>query len=43
MTIQELYGALANDETRNELIVSDLLSAVRDGCPPMLLTARTEH
>jgi superfamily II DNA or RNA helicase len=42
-TIQELYAALVHDNTRNELIVSDLLRAVQDGCSPLLLTARTEH
>jgi superfamily II DNA or RNA helicase len=43
MTIQEIYGALAIDDTRNELIVGDLLSAVHNGRSPLLLTARTEH
>ena len=43
MTIQEIYGALANDDTRNELIVGDLLRAVHNGRSPLLLTARTEH
>jgi hypothetical protein len=43
MTIQEIYGALAIDDTRNELIVGDLLSAVYHGRSPLLLTARTEH
>jgi superfamily II DNA or RNA helicase len=42
-TIQELYAALVNDNTRNELIVSDLLRVVQDGCSPLVLTARTEH
>ncbi len=41
--IQELYAALVDDKTRNELIVGDLLRAVQDGCSPLLLTARTEH
>jgi superfamily II DNA or RNA helicase len=43
ITIQELYAALVNDNTRNELIVGDLLRVVQDGCSPLLLTARTEH
>jgi superfamily II DNA or RNA helicase len=42
-TIQELYAALVNDNTRNELIVSDLMRVVQDGCSPLVLTARTEH
>jgi superfamily II DNA or RNA helicase len=32
-----------HDNTRNELIVRDLLRAVQDGGSPLLLTARTEH
>jgi len=42
-TIQELYAALVDDKTRNELIVSDLLRVIQDGCSPLLLTGRTEH
>jgi superfamily II DNA or RNA helicase len=42
-TIQDLYAALVDDSARNELIVGDLLRAVKDGCSPLLLTARTEH
>jgi superfamily II DNA or RNA helicase len=42
-TIQELYAALVHDNTRNELIVRDLLRAIQGGCSPLLLTARTEH
>jgi superfamily II DNA or RNA helicase len=42
-TIQELYAALTDDKSRNELIVGDLLRMVQDGCSPLLLTARTEH
>jgi superfamily II DNA or RNA helicase len=42
-TIQELYAALVNDNARNELIVSDLMRVVQDGCSPLVLTARTEH
>jgi superfamily II DNA or RNA helicase len=42
-TIQELYAALADDNSRNELIVCDLLRMVEDGCSPLLLTSRTEH
>jgi len=42
-TIQELYAALVDDKTRNELIVGDLLRVIQDGCSPLLLTARTEH
>lgn len=38
-----MYAGLVDDAARNELIVGDLLRAVRDGCSPLLLTARTEH
>lgn len=41
--IQEVYGALAADEARNELIISDLLQALQTGCSPLLLTERVEH
>ena len=41
--IQDLYAALVEDSARNELIVGDLLRAVKDGFSPLLLTARTEH
>jgi len=42
-TIHEVYAGLANDTTRNEMIVGDLLSNVHDGRSPLLLTAWTEH
>ncbi len=42
-TIQELYAALANDSTRNELIVADLVGAVEEGRSPLLLTGGTDH
>lgn len=38
-----LYEALRNDERRNALICADVLSAVREGRSPLLLTERTEH
>ncbi len=42
-TIQEIYRALAQDETRNNLITSDVRTALRDGRSPLLLTGRTDH
>jgi superfamily II DNA or RNA helicase len=42
-TIQDIYRALAQNETRNELIVSDVRAALRDGRSPLLLTERTDH
>ena len=42
-TIQDIYRALAQNEARNELIVSDVRAALRDGRSPLLLTGRTDH
>ena len=42
-TIQDIYRELAQNETRNELIVSDVRVALRDGRSPLLLTGRTDH
>jgi hypothetical protein len=41
--IQEVYAALVDDRVRNELILTDLIQASRDGRSPLLLTGRTEH
>ena len=43
ITIQDVYAALVNDASRNELIAQDLLREVRTGRSPLLLTGRTEH
>ena len=42
-SIQEIYAALAKDESRNELIINDLLKALEKGCSPVLLAERTSH
>ena len=42
-SIHEIYAALVNDPARNEMIVDDLVGAVRSGHSPLLLTGRTEH
>jgi len=42
-TIQELYGALARDETRNELILADVMQSLRENRSPLLLTERKDH
>jgi superfamily II DNA or RNA helicase len=42
-TIQELYAGLAHDETRNQLIVNDVIGALEQGRSPLLLTERTDH
>ncbi len=41
--IQSAYAAMIRDQERNELIFNDLLSALEEGCSPLLLTERTEH
>jgi superfamily II DNA or RNA helicase len=42
-TIQDLYAALVTDAARNDLIVRDLIEALRSGRSPLLLTGRTDH
>lgn len=41
--IQEIYRALSTDETRDQLIIDDVLAAVRDGHNPLVLSNRTDH
>jgi len=41
--MHEIYAALASDPDRNELIVSDVISAVEAGRSPLVLTERTRH
>jgi superfamily II DNA or RNA helicase len=41
--IQGLYAALARDETRNLLILDDVIRALEDGRSPILLTERRDH
>ena len=41
--IQEIYSRLVADRTRTEMIVADVLAAVREGRSPLVLTERTEH
>jgi superfamily II DNA or RNA helicase len=41
--IQSLYGVLARDEARNEVILQDLVAAIEAGRSPLLLTERVEH
>jgi superfamily II DNA or RNA helicase len=43
ITIQDVYSVLTSDKARNEMIVADLVHAVRCGRTPLLLTGRTEH
>jgi superfamily II DNA or RNA helicase len=41
--IQTLYAALAADESRNGLIVDDVVQALGEGRSPILLTERKDH
>jgi superfamily II DNA or RNA helicase len=41
--IQGLYGAVATDRARNELLLNDIISAVDAGRSPIVLTERKEH
>jgi superfamily II DNA or RNA helicase len=41
--IQEIYGALASDETRNRRILDDVIAVLEEGRSPILLTERKDH
>ena len=41
--IQALYGLLARDQERNDLIFSDILSALEAGRSPVIITERKDH
>jgi len=43
MQIQELYNEVCQNETRNNLIVDDVIQAVADGRCPLVLTERKAH
>jgi len=43
VTIQNVYGALANDALRNAMIADDIVRTIESGRSPLLLTGRTEH
>jgi superfamily II DNA or RNA helicase len=43
LTIQDIYGALVKDVSRNEMIANDIVCAIESGRCPLLLTGRTEH
>ena len=42
-SIQDVYRDLANDETRTDLILDDVIQAVEDGRSPLVLTERRDH
>ena len=41
--IQELYAALAQNHRRNELIFGDILSTLKAGRSPVVITERKDH
>ncbi|UCC54129.1 MAG: DEAD/DEAH box helicase family protein, partial [Anaerolineaceae bacterium] len=43
LSIQEIYKALSKDESRNTLIVEDVLEAIKAGRNPVILTERRDH
>lgn len=43
LTIQDIYAALVDDASRNEMIAGDIMRAIESGRCPLLLTGRTEH
>jgi|HubBroStandDraft_1064217.scaffolds.fasta_scaffold02168_2 superfamily II DNA or RNA helicase len=43
VTIQDIYAALVEDASRNEMIANDIVRAIESGRCPLLLTGRTEH
>ena len=43
VTIHDLYSAMVADGPRNDLIVQDVIEALKAGRSPLLLTGRTEH
>jgi superfamily II DNA or RNA helicase len=42
-SIQELYGLLARDDARNDMIFDDILSALESGRSPVVITERKDH
>ena len=43
MRFHDLYEQLIKDETRNRLIVAEVIQSVRNGRSPVVLTERNEH
>jgi len=42
-SIQKLYRLIAADEKRNQLILNDVIAALREGRSPVVLTERRDH
>src|SRR5690606_22862692 len=41
--IQQVYAALADDDTRNRRILDDVIAVLEEGRSPILLTERKDH
>jgi len=41
--IQQVYAALAGDDARNDLILDDVVTALKTGRSPLVLTAHRDH
>jgi superfamily II DNA or RNA helicase len=42
-SIQDLYGLLAHDQARNQIIFNDILAALEAGRSPVVITERKDH
>jgi superfamily II DNA or RNA helicase len=43
VAIQDIYAALVDDASRNEMIADDIVRAIESGRCPLVLTGRTDH
>lgn len=43
LKLTELYDEIINDNSRNELIINDIIEAFKLGSTPLILTERVEH
>ncbi len=41
--LNDIYAALITNESRNQQIIDDVLSVIKEGRSPLILTERTEH
>lgn len=43
LTIQQIYNLLSEEKKRNDKIISDVISCIKEGRSPLLLTERISH
>jgi len=41
--LNDIYAAMVTNESRNQQIITDVLTAIKEGRTPLILTERTEH